>query len=130
MSDLPGLVAEAGLLFRRPMIAEDPAAMRQLIDWGNQQIDIAYPEDPIRAPINVLKRMKARREWNRVISTLGRELRGTIANQMVRDLEFEFKRRQDDILARDAEQRRRCPSARLLHPDPLHPDRNSHQRIM
>lgn len=107
MSDLPGPVAEAGLLFRRPMIAEDPAAMRQLIDWGHQQTDIAYPEDPIRAPVNLIRRMNARREWDRVIRTLGKDLRGTIANQIVRDLEFEFKRRQDDILARDAEQRRR-----------------------
>ncbi len=56
MSDLPAPVAEAGLLFHRPSVIKDAEAMRQVIAWGHEQIDVAYPEDPIRAPLNVIRR--------------------------------------------------------------------------
>lgn len=113
MSDLPAPVAEAGLLFRRTSITNDAEAMRQVIAWGHQQIDISYPEDPIRAPLNIVRRRMAHMEWDRVIRTSGRDLRVTIASQIVRDLEFEIKRRQDEILAEQAETRRRA--ATMFH---------------
>ncbi len=106
MSDLPPPVSEAGLLFRQTSITNDAEAMRQVIAWGHQQIDVAYPEDPIRAPLNVVRRRLAHMEWDRVIRTQGRDLRGMIANSIVRDLEFEIKRRQDRILAEEAEEHR------------------------
>src|SRR5215203_6277110 len=107
MSDLPAPVAEAGMLFRQPSILNDAEAMRQVIAWGHQQIDVAYPEDPIRAPLNIVRRKLAHMEWNRVIRTAGKELRVTIASQIVRDLEFQIKLRQDRTLAEEAERRRR-----------------------
>lgn len=107
MSDLPAPVAEAGLLFQRSAITTDAEAMRQISAWGHQQIDIAYPDDPIRAPLNLLRRKKAHMEWDKVIRTTGRDLRGTIASQLVRDLEFDITRRQDQIRAEDAESNRR-----------------------
>jgi len=106
VSDLPKVVEEAGLLFRQASVRQDPQSMKRIIDWGHEQINVAYPEDPIRAPLNVIRRQFARWEWNRVIRTAGRDLRGTIASTMVRELEFEIQRRQSDILARDAEIRR------------------------
>lgn len=106
-SDLPAPVAEAGLLFQRASVVGDPEAMKRIIEWGHQQIDVAYPEDPLRAPLNVIRRLRAHYEWDKVVHTTGRELRGTIMSAIVRDLEFEIKRRQDDTLARDAEARRR-----------------------
>lgn len=108
MSDLPAPVAEAGLLFHRPSVIKDAEAMRQVIAWGHEQIDVAYPEDPIRAPLNVIRRQLAHMEWDRVIRTAGRELRGTIATSIVRELEFEITRRQEQIRADDAEARRRA----------------------
>lgn len=108
MNDLPAPVAEAGLLFRQTSITNDAEAMRQVIAWGHQQIDVSYPEDPIRAPLNIVRRQLAHMEWDRVIRTTGRDLRGAIASQIVRDLEFEIKRRQDEILAEQAEARRRA----------------------
>ena len=106
MSDLPAPVAEAGLLFQRATVMNDPAAYRRIIDWGYYQIDLAYPEDPIRAPLNVIRRLRARQEWDKVVRTAGKELRGTIMNAMVRQLEFEIQRRETNILADDAEGRR------------------------
>src|SRR5680860_658375 len=106
MSDLPAPVAEAGLLFRQTAITSDAEAMRQVIAWGHQQIDVAYPEDPIRAPLNIVRRRLAHMEWDRVHRSAGRDLRGTIASQIVRDLEFAIKRRQDQILREDAEKQR------------------------
>ncbi|MDQ3442309.1 MAG: hypothetical protein M3490_01685 [Chloroflexota bacterium] len=106
MSDLPVQVSEAGLLFRQTSIADDADAMRRLSAWGHEQIDIAYPEDPIRAPLNLWRRRRAHSEWDRVIHTTGRELRGTIASQIVKDLAFQIKRRQDKILKDDAEKER------------------------
>ena len=111
MSDLPAPVAEAGLLFRQTAITSDAEAMRQVIAWGHQQIDIAFPEDPIRAPLNIVRRRLAHMEWDRVHRTAGRDLRGTIASQIVRDLEFQIKRRQDEALAADAEARRQVAVA-------------------
>ncbi len=108
MSELPAPVAEAGLLFRQASITNDAEAMRQVIAWGHQQIDVSYPEDPIRAPLNIVRRQLAHMEWDRVIRTTGRDLRGAIASQIVRDLEFEIKRRQDEMLAEQAETRRRA----------------------
>lgn len=106
MSDLPAPVAEAGLLFRQTSITNDAESMRQVIAWGHQQIDVAYPEDPIRAPLNVVRRRLDHMEWDRVIRTQGRELRGMIASSIVKELEFDVKLRQDEILAGDAEARR------------------------
>ncbi|MDQ3656189.1 MAG: hypothetical protein M3457_14065 [Chloroflexota bacterium] len=106
MSDLPGPVAEAGLLFRQTAITNDAEAMHEVIIWGHQQIDISYPEDPIPAPLNIVRRKLAHMEWDRVIRAQGRELRVTIASQIVRDLEFAIKRRQDQILREDAEKER------------------------
>lgn len=107
MSDLPPPVTEAGMLLQQPAIIRDPDAMKQIIEWGRQQIDITYPEDPIRAPLNIVRRKFAHMEWDRVIRTQGRELRGTIASALVRDLEFQVKRHQENVLAADAEARRR-----------------------
>lgn len=106
MGDLPRPVEEAGLLFQRAGIQNDPQAMDRIIAWGHEQITVAYPEDPLRAPLNPFRRWLARWEWNRVIRTAGRDLRGTIASTMVQELAFEIERRQTDILARDAEVRR------------------------
>lgn len=103
MSDLPATVVEAGLLFQRSAITTDAEAMRQISAWGHQQIDVAYPEDPLRAPVNLIRRKLAHMEWDRVIRTTGRDLRGTIASQLVRELEFSITRRQDRIRADDAE---------------------------
>jgi len=108
MSDLPAPVAEAGLLFRQPSILSDAEAMRQIIAWGHQQIDVSYPEDPIRAPLNIMRRKWAHMQWDRVIWTQGRELRGLIASQIVQDLAFEIKQRQDRIVADEAERRRQA----------------------
>lgn len=107
MSDLPSQVEEAGLLFQQTGIQQDPESMRRIIAWGHAQINVAYPDDPIRAPLNIFRRQFARWEWNRVIRTAGRDLRGAIASTMVRQLEFDIQRHQQDVLARDAEIRRR-----------------------
>ncbi len=106
MSDLPPPVSEAGLLFRQTSITNDAEAMRQVIAWGHQQIDVAYPEDPIRAPLNIVRRRLAHMEWDRVIRTQGRDFRGMIANSIVKELEFNIKRRQDEILRQDTEEHR------------------------
>lgn len=107
MSDLPATVAEAGLLLQRTSIIGDSDARRQVIEWGHQQIDAEYPLDPIRAPLNVVRRQLAHMEWDRVVRTEGKALRGVIASAAVRDLEFEITRRQEEIRADDAERRRR-----------------------
>ena len=107
MSDLPAHVTEAGLLFQRPTVLNDAAAMEKIVDWGHQQIDVFYPEDPIRAPLNIVRRKLAHMEWNRVIRTQGRELRGMIASSMVQELEFQIQRRQQNLQAQDAETFRR-----------------------
>lgn len=106
MGDLPAQVAEAGLLFQRTGVQNDPESFRMIMAWGHAQIDAAYPEDPIRAPLNVVRRKLAHIEWDRVIRTAGRELRGSIANTMVKELEFAIERRKEDILARDRKARR------------------------
>lgn len=106
MSELPAHVVEAGLLFHRANIQNDPEVYKKIIDFGHHQINIAYPENPIRAPLNVFRRQRARWEWDEVVRTAGRNLRGTIANAMVRELEFEIQRREQDTIARDVEERR------------------------
>lgn len=107
MSDLPAPVVEAGLLFQRASILGDREALQRIIDWGHEQIDVAYPEDPIRVPLNLIRRARAHREWDKVVRTAGKDLRGTIMSSIVRDLEFEITRRQDEIRADDQERRRR-----------------------
>lgn len=65
MSDLPVQVMEAGLLFQRAEIERDTDAFKKIINFGHAQIDATYPEDPIRAPLNVIRRQMARWEWAR-----------------------------------------------------------------
>ncbi len=107
MSDLPATVQQAGLLFQQAMFQHDPAAMQHIIDWGYAQIEIEYPADPIRAPLNLIRRLAAQKEWRQVIRTSGRQLRGTIAAASVRELEFQLQRRRDAVLAEDRERGRR-----------------------
>lgn len=101
MSDLPATVHQAGLLFQQAMFQHDPAAMQHIIDWGYAQIEIEYPADPIRAPLNLIRRLAAQKEWRQVIRTSGRQLRGTIAAASVKELEFQLQRRRDAIVAAD-----------------------------
>ncbi|MGH2535628.1 MAG: hypothetical protein ACRDJW_25505 [Thermomicrobiales bacterium] len=124
MSDLPARVTEAGLLLHRASILSDPEALQRVIDWGHEQIDIAYLDDPLRAPLNLYRRLRAHQEWDKVVQTTGRDLRGTIMSSLVKELEFEIERRQEDIRARDAE-RRRQEAAR--HDSQLRVD--EHERI-
>lgn len=107
MSDLPASVRQAGTFFQNPLALSDPAYRRMLIDWGYRQIDAEFPLDPIRAPLNAIRRQLAILEWNRVIRTSGRELRDVVAGQAVEELRFQLQRRQNEVLAEDQERRRR-----------------------
>jgi hypothetical protein len=85
----------------------DPEYRRLLIDWGYRQIDVEYPPRPGLAPLNPVRRKLAIMAWERVIRTSGSELRAIVAGQAVDELRFQLQRRQNEILAEDAEQRRR-----------------------
>ena len=58
MSDLPDPVKQAGLLFRRGDVQEDGQTREEIINWGYAQIEAEFPEDPVRAPLNGLKRLQ------------------------------------------------------------------------
>jgi hypothetical protein len=89
-------------LLQNPLALSDPEYRRTLIDWGFRQIEVEFPLDPIRAPLNAIRRQLAILEWNRVIRTSGRDLRGVMAGQAVQELLFQLQRRQNQILAADA----------------------------
>jgi hypothetical protein len=102
-NNLPTRVMEAGSLLQNPLAHNDGDMRRQIIRWGYEQIDAEYPEDPLRAPLNPLKRLWARQEWDRIVRTNGRELRNVVAGAAVEELKFQLQRRQHQITARDAE---------------------------
>jgi hypothetical protein len=105
-SNLPAAVLEAGALLQDPLAMQDAEHRRLIIEWGRRQIAQEYPEDPIRAPLNVVRRKLALLEWERVIRTNGRELRSVVAGAAVRELEFQLQRRQEQLRAQDAERQR------------------------
>jgi hypothetical protein len=105
-SDLPAPVQQAGLLLQQAHIANDPRALESVRQWGHAQIDAIYPEDPIRAPLNVVRRKMAHMEWDRAVRSSGREFRGAIMEASVKQLQFEIERRQANILQQDREEHR------------------------
>lgn len=111
MSDLPDSVRQAGTMFQNPLALTDHAYRRKIIDWGFQQIDEEYPLDAVRAPLNVFRRKRAQMEWEGVIRTNGRELRAVVAGHAIDQLRFELDRYRQNVLAADAEARRRDGAA-------------------
>lgn len=105
-SNLPAAVRQAGSLLQNPLALQDAQYQQMIIAWGRQQIEQQYPDDPLRAPMNLVKRKLALMEWDRVVRTQGRELRQVVAGTAVQELRFQLARRQQQILAADAEARR------------------------
>lgn len=70
------------------MFQHDLAAVQHIVDWGYAQIEIEYPPDPIRAPLNLIRGLADQKEWRQVIRTSERQLRGTIAASVI-ELEFQ-----------------------------------------
>ncbi len=106
MSDLSPAMQQAETSFQNPLAMADPEYRRALSEWGYRQIDAEFPLDPIRAPLNAIRRQLAILEWNKVIRTNGRELRGLVAGQAVAELTFQLERRQNEVRAADQEQHR------------------------
>lgn len=95
-------MTQAGVLLQNPLALQDAQYRRMIIDWGYQQIDAEYPLlGPFQAPLNPLRRIGARMEWERVIRTNGKELRATVVGAAVRELAFQLQRREEAIRAAD-----------------------------
>jgi hypothetical protein len=103
---LPDVARQAGVLLQNPLAQQDAEYRRMIIDWGRRQIEQEYPLDAVFAPLNPIRRKLALMEWDRVIRTNGKELRGIVAGAAVSELEFQLQRRQQHILAQDAEELR------------------------
>lgn len=103
MSDLPVAAQQAGALLQSPLALQDGEYREMIIRWGYEQIEREYPLDPIRAPLNVVRRKAAMMEWEHTIRTQGRELRNVVAGAAVEELNFQLERRRQQILAKDAQ---------------------------
>lgn len=106
-SNLPDHVLQAGSLLQNPLNANNADYRRTIIEWGRRQIEAEYPENPLWAPLNPVKKKLALMEWDRIVRTNGCELRNVVAGAAVEELKFQLQRRQAEILAQDAERRRR-----------------------
>jgi hypothetical protein len=105
-SDLPAPVQQAGLLLQQAHIARDPQALEFVRQWGHAQINATYPDDPLRAPLNIVRRPLAHREWDQVVRTYGKTLRGAIMDAAVQDLRFKIELHQEQLRAEAHEKRR------------------------
>jgi hypothetical protein len=108
VSDLPDSVQRRAPELQSALVAADPDSRRQLIAWGYRQIDAEFPLDPIRAPLNAVRRRLAILAWEKAIRDSGAELRRVVVSQAPREVEFQIQRRQNEILADDAERRQRA----------------------
>jgi hypothetical protein len=108
VDDLPAVVQQGGTFLSNPMALQDAAYRKMIIDWGYEQIAAEYPLDPVRAPLNALRRKRAEVAWQRVIRTNGKELRNVVAGQAVEQLRFELERYRNDIVAADRERQRQA----------------------